>query len=192
MLDSTILKTNGPAQLKGQTNFKLLRCTNVIPVNESNLTNMNEITTVISIIVFLSACMGSTDEQKNYSDNKTHVIEAGENCYAFNNGKDSIKMSIEVNDNKARGALNFNYYEKDSNTGTFSGTLSGDTLWATYTFISEGVQSKREVVFLNQEDNWIQGYGNVTEKDGGFVFSDHDDISFDNNFVLEKIECNLK
>lgn len=152
---------------------------------------MNKITIVIFIIIFLSACMDTTNEQQNYSDSRTQTVEAGENCYAFNNGKDSIKMSILINDNKAKGNLNFNYYEKDANRGTFSGTLNGDTLWANYTFVSEGIESKREVVFLKQENNWIQGYGNVMEKNGEFVFTNHNDIRFDNNFVLEKVECNL-
>jgi hypothetical protein len=149
---------------------------------------MNKIIIPTLIIVFLSACINATTEQQ--SDITMYLTEDGETCYGFNNGKDSIKMSIEINDNKAKGNLNFNYHEKDANIGTFSGKLNGDTLWANYTFISEGIESKREVVFLKQEENWIQGYGNVTEEDGGFVFINHNDIRFDNTFILEKIDCN--
>jgi hypothetical protein len=98
-------------------------------------------------------------------------------------------MVIQINDNKAKGDLTFNYYEKDSNIGTFIGSLNGDTLWANYTFISEGIESNREVVFLKQGDKWIQGYGEVMEKDKAFAFVNHEDIRFDNNFILEKVEC---
>jgi hypothetical protein len=150
---------------------------------------MSKFITFIFAITLLIGCINTENKQQNSDNERKQTIEEGESCYVFNNGQDSIKMSIEINNNKAKGDLNFNYYEKDSNTGTFSGTVNGDTLWANYTFTSEGIESSREVVFLKQQDSWIQGYGDVMEKNGGFVFINHNDIRFDNNFVLEKTDC---
>lgn len=149
---------------------------------------MKKIKLATLFIYFLAACNNIKMEDQN-SSIKTNLVTEPSSCYSFNNGKDSIKMSIEITNNEAKGDLNFNYYEKDSNTGTFTGNLNGDTLWANYTFISEGTESNREIVFLKQGDKWIQGYGEVMEKNKGFVFMNHDDIRFDNNFVLEKVEC---
>lgn len=149
---------------------------------------MNQITGLIFAICVLTACSNINKEDQS-SAMKANSITESKSCYAFNNGKDSIQMSIEINNNEADGDLNFNYYEKDSNAGTFSGRLIGDTLWANYTFDSEGIESNREIVFLRKGNKWIQGYGEITEKDGGFVFTNRGDIRFDNNFTLEKVEC---
>src|SRR5690606_11780472 len=111
----------------------------------------------------------------NYFDQesqKTMIVNSitePKTCYAFNNGRDSIHMSIEINNNDAKGDLDFNYFEKDSNTGTFSGSIVGDTLWAVYSFHSEGTESKREIMYLKTEYEWVQGYGEITEENGGFV-----------------------
>lgn len=150
---------------------------------------MNRIVITILFISFFSACRNTKSEQQN-SVKEGALLTESKSCYAFTNGKDSISMSIEINNNKANGDLNFNYYEKDSNKGTFSGNMDTDTLWADYTFMSEGIQSTREVVFLKKGDIWIQGYGEIIEKNGEYVFANHDDIRFDNNFMLEKVECN--
>jgi hypothetical protein len=149
---------------------------------------MNKIKITILSICFLAACNNIKKEDKNSS--KANPLTEPKSCYSFNNGKDSINMSIEINNNEAKGNLNFHYYEKDANIGTFSGNLSGDTLWANYTFLSEGTQSNREIVFLKDGDKWIQGYGEVIENNKGFAFVNHDDIRFDNNFILEKVDCN--
>lgn len=149
---------------------------------------MNKIMGLILTITALVACNNINRDDQS-SSMKANSITESKSCYSFNNGKDSIQMSIEINNNEAKGNLNFNYYEKDSNTGTFSGSIVGDTLWATYTFNSEGIESHREIVFLRNGNEWIQGYGEITEKNGGFVFTNHGDIRFDNNFTLEKVEC---
>lgn len=46
--------------------------------------------------------MEITDEQQIYNNNSTHVVGTSKNCYALNNGKDSIAVSIEIDDNKAK------------------------------------------------------------------------------------------
>jgi hypothetical protein len=145
---------------------------------------------LIFALCLLAACININQKDQN-SSMQVHSITEPKSCYSFNNGKDSIQMSIEITNDEAKGDLNFNYYEKDSNKGTFSGSLIGDTLWADYTFSSEGIESKREVAFLRKGKKWIQGYGEITEKNGMFIFTNRGDIRFDNNFILEKVACPL-
>lgn len=149
---------------------------------------MSKIRGLIFALCFLMACNNLNQKDQSLSM-QAHSITEAKSCYSFNNGKDSIRMSIEITNNEAKGDLHFNYYEKDSNKGTFSGNLIGDTLWANYSFDSEGIESEREIVFLRNGNEWIQGYGEIVEKNGVFVFVNHGDIRFDNSFTLEKVVC---
>ena len=74
-------------------------------------------------------------------------------------------MKVEVFENVVTGTLSYKFYQKDSNKGEFEGTLKGDTLLADYTFMSEGTQSVRQVVFLIKGETAIEGYGDIEEKD---------------------------
>lgn len=62
--------------------------------------------------------------------------------------KDSAKLSYTVSNNKVSGRLIYNNFEKDSQQGAISGTISGDTLKLKYKFASEGVNSERENILF--------------------------------------------
>lgn len=72
-------------------------------------------------------------------------------CYAYMGKKDTAFMHINIADSIVTGNLKYAIFEKDSNDGTLQGKLKNDTLLANYTFVSEGVESVREVVFLKKE-----------------------------------------
>lgn len=150
---------------------------------------MNKLTVTILILLFLNSCNSNNNGQKQRAAESPEAPTNQMTCFAFNNGEDSIMMSLERKGNQVHGNLSFNYYEKDSNRGTFLGNINGDTLWANYSFLSEGIVSNREVVFLRKEDDLIQGYGEVTEREGNLVFTNRNDIRFDNNFILSKVAC---
>lgn len=69
-------------------------------------------------------------------------------CYAYENGNDTVQMSLNINGERVTGELTYMLFEKDSNRGQVKGTFSGDTLTADYTFQSEGMRSVREVIFV--------------------------------------------
>jgi hypothetical protein len=83
----------------------------------------------------------------------------------------------------------YHYFEKDRNTGTLKGQMNGDTLFATYTFMSEGKESVRNVAFLKTENEMKEGYGNLNPASGEPDFTDKSAIKFDNKFVLKKTNC---
>ncbi len=111
-------------------------------------------------------------------------------CYLYTTGRDSIKLSVAMNANNANGELAFNFYQKDKSSGTLSGMFIGDTLFADYTFRSEGMKSVREMVFLRREGKLIVASGDMEERGGKQVFTDDAEMSFDDGIVLEKTGCN--
>ncbi len=120
-------------------------------------------------------------------DNK--IMIPAQTCYTSIKGKDSIHLVVERFPNVVTGRLTYHFSEKDSNKGTLDGKLSGDTLFADYTFISEGKSSVREVVFLLKDSTAKEGYGPVEEKGGKMVFTDRGKLNFNNSIVLKLTSC---
>ncbi|MFY0483550.1 hypothetical protein ACI6PS_13210 [Flavobacterium sp. PLA-1-15] len=111
-------------------------------------------------------------------------------CYSAIIKNDTISLSITVKDSSLeQGELHYHFFEKDKNHGTLAGTFKGDTLFADYTFMSEGKESVREVVFLKKGNIFIEGYGDVEEKDNKTVFKDKKKLFFDSKIVLSKTDC---
>ncbi|HEY0091635.1 MAG TPA: hypothetical protein VGB43_04030, partial [Flavobacterium sp.] len=84
---------------------------------------------------------------------------AGKECYQLASKMDTMKLSLIQNANNVNGELQIKLNEKDMNSGTVSGIFIGDTLFADYTFKSEGTTSVREIVFVKKGDALIQGSG---------------------------------
>jgi len=80
-------------------------------------------------------------------------------------------------------------YEKDSNKGKLEGKLYGDTLIADYKFISEGIESIRQVAFLIKDSMAIEGYADIEQKDGKTVFKNLKSLDFKHGLSLTKIDC---
>lgn len=95
-------------------------------------------------------------------------------CYEARTNDDVYTMIIkEVSDNGyVSGLLSFDNYEKDSSSGPFEGTYNGEYLYADYTFESEGMESVMEVAFQRVDEDFVRGYGEVTEDGISFVNRD--------------------
>ena len=110
------------------------------------------------------------------------------NCYGYATAKDTVNLHIMAMGNSVTGDIVFQYAEKDKNTGTFTGEMKGDTLVASYKFVSEGKESVRQVAFLKKGDSFSEGYGAVEEKSGGMVFKNLGTLKFSGK-ELKKIDC---
>ena len=111
-------------------------------------------------------------------------------CYLGILKNDTIEMHLSVKGTAVtEGKLSYKFFEKDKNDGTFTGQINNDTLFADYTFMSEGQPSVREVAFLKKGNVYIEGYGDVEEKAGKTVFKDRKKLSFDTKTVLTKTDC---
>jgi hypothetical protein len=144
----------------------------------------------LNILFILFGCNSSSNNTENETkQNEPQVAAEATSCYVLANSKDTVSLKITIDKNHVSGDLLYHYFEKDRNTGTINGEVKGDTIFATYTFISEGIESKRGVVFLKKEDELIEGYAAMDPATGEPDLSDHSAIKFDEKFVLKKSDC---
>ena len=112
-----------------------------------------------------------------------------ETCYKSNAGNSLVEMTLTEKDGLVQGTLNYLPEAKDKNTGFLKGTMKADTLLADYTFMSEGVESVRQVIFLKTALGFREGYGPVKDLNGKMVFEDTRTIDFSKSAELVKVEC---
>ncbi len=149
------------------------------------------------LILALVSVLISCKKQKgtDVTPEKNDIEEPiSEQFYSGNIKKDSILMNLTMKGNQIlSGKLIYNFYEKDKNEGTLIGELKGDTLLADYTFMSEGISSVRQVVFLKKGNTYIEGYGDVVEEASGkVVFKDRKQLKFDGKSILYREEFHSK
>jgi hypothetical protein len=134
------------------------------------------------VAVFIAACQNKTPEQKIDS------LATAPDTTAIKN-KDTASLSFTKAGNAVTGQLDYNYFEKDKNSGTIAGVIKGDTILADYTFNAEGTSSVREVIFIKKGDQLAEGYGPMEEKGGKTVFTDKSQLKFGDYVILSPIEC---
>lgn len=108
-------------------------------------------------------------------------------CYTYEANGSKVVMEITQINDSVMGQLDYALKEKDANTGTFSGVLKDSVLIGSYSFISEGVESSREVAFLLKGNQLVEGYGKLDET--GTAFKDKETINFTSSMPLMKSEC---
>jgi hypothetical protein len=144
--------------------------------------------TLFLLSLFLLACGSDTTEQTEQTPEVPSLIESI-GCYLSIVGNDTLSLRTEVLGNDVTGELSYNFREKDDNEGTIRGEMHGDTLIADYTYTSEGIESVRQVVFLRQDDGFVEGYGETTTRDGRMVYENPGSLQFDRGMVFEKVPC---
>lgn len=150
--------------------------------------------TVIVLVVFISCKKTAPAPEIVPNDPKeVEVLEpSGDQCYSSRLNGNIVALSFNVNSHQeVNGKLSYNLTGKDKNEGTLVGNMKGDTLIADYTFISEGVSSVREVVFLQKDGTLIEGYGDVTDANNKVTFKDKKKLKFDTKNTLTKVDCPL-
>lgn len=140
------------------------------------------------IVIGIFSC-NNQQAGENKNENQVPVTETETAaCYAYINNKDTVLLHVYVKDKVATGELTYNFYEKDKNTGTIQGELKGDTLIADYSFVSEGVSSVREVVFLKKGNELVEGYGDADQVDNKLVFKNRSTLNF-SGITLNPTDC---
>lgn len=150
---------------------------------------------IISLLMATVACNPNTKQTTDGTrpaneDTPRVTIQIPETgCYVNISGRDTVKLKVETFPNVVTGTLLYSFFEKDKNTGEIEGRLTGDTLLADYTFMSEGKRSTRQVIFLIRDSIAIEGYGALEEKEGKMVFKDIREIDFSKGMKLAKVSC---
>jgi hypothetical protein len=174
--------------------IKFINPQNIIPIKvKLKIKNMKYIKAMA--LMLCMACNNSNNNEetndtiKDYDTGTYNPAESISSCYESINSKDTVFLSIFDKSKIITGSLNYNYYEKDKNSGTLRGNMYGDTLLAEYIFKTEGIISIRQVAFLKQGDSFIEGYGDVEEQYGKIVFKNRSALGFTGK-VLHKVDCN--
>lgn len=147
--------------------------------------------------IFRSLCLASGltllgachDKTTSATQEPTAPTPTGPQCYAHISATDTVRLTLQIAPPTVTGQLIYNYFEKDRNQGTISGTMHGDTLLADYTFRSEGTTSVRQVAFLRRDIGFIEGFGPVAEHQGKTVFTQPHALQYDAKYTLLPVAC---
>lgn len=110
-------------------------------------------------------------------------------CYGFLKERDTIYLALHIkNDTIIKGDLSYSLFEKDSQKGSLIGKLKGDSLFANYSFTSEGKESEREVFFLRTGNGFMEGTTKTIQKHNKMVFTNNE---FDilTEYPLIRMDC---
>ena len=144
---------------------------------------------LIDYIAFSVALMIiSCNNSETKSSDQSAINGPGKTCFS-KFAKDTIELSFASTGDSISGTLAYKIFEKDKTEGVIHGHFKGDTLFAEYTFQSEGMQSLREIVFLKKGDVLVQGIGPIEEKGNRQYFTDYKQIHFDSGIELKKSNC---
>ena len=150
---------------------------------------MKKVIVVFVFVSFFISCKKEKDASPAVIEEV--VAEAKSECYSSIKSKDTVKMDLKIDkDLSVVGNLCYRFFEKDKNDGTVIGKLQGDTLIADYTFMSEGVSSLRQVVFVKKGNTYVEGYGDITtDSNGKVTYKDLQTLKFGDGVVLAKVDC---
>lgn len=136
--------------------------------------------TILSCLLWACGSTGKTEEKIPEEQATSYQ------CYGSYTDTDSVFLKLTFLGDEVTGELTYKLNEKDKNQGTLQGTIHGDTLLATYQFTSEGKTSIRDVAFLKQGNDLVEGFAPMDEE--GVHFKIKNDIDF-TGIVLQQGEC---
>ncbi|MCC6410285.1 MAG: hypothetical protein IT270_01425 [Saprospiraceae bacterium] len=117
------------------------------------------------------------------------VTVPSRSCYLYTTNGDTFSLKLTIADAKVMGTLNYNFAQKDDNTGFLEGSNVNKVIVADYTFTSEGQKSVREVAFQRVGNDYVEGFGEMTELNGKMVFKDRNAIKFEEKMVYKSVSC---
>ena len=141
---------------------------------------------IFFLFTFFVACNNQTQQTKQ--NNEPQAANAI-NCYRSINNNDTVLLTTKDSGGVITGTLVYHLSEKDKNTGTIQGNIKDSLLVADYTFMSEGTTSVRQVAFKKTANGFVEGYGDMEEKDGKMIFKNTGALTFNNITVLSNVDC---
>ena len=145
-------------------------------------------------LLALVACQSKTDTATAAGTSGNETRDASSPlpaavCYQAIKGQDTFRLQVKIAGDRATGTLAYRFAQKDSSFGNIDGQMHGDTLFAMYTYLSEGSRAQREVAFLLSPTEAVEGHGQLEEKDRIKRFSSHTDIQFTNLMRMKQLSC---
>ena len=135
--------------------------------------------TSISKFLYLDSSMKIHSTKLVASDTPQPIV----GCFAASLKNDRFFLNITSQSGlDVKGSIALNNSQKDSSYGDFTGTFDGTTLTGTYTFMSEGLQSKRELFFKAVASGLLAGFGPTEEVGDTSKFTRPLSISWDQSY----------
>lgn len=158
---------------------------------------MKKIVYIVFTTLLVFGCKTKTEKENNNGQPETTTdveeksapsLEVG--CYIYDANGNRIVFEITDVSTTVLGNLSYALKEKDGNKGTFAGVMNDSVLLGKYTFISEGKESTREVAFLVEDAQLVEGFGELDST--GTAFKDVTVLSFSSSMPLSKTECDTE
>ncbi len=121
----------------------------------------------LSIILLIASCTTKKEEQSTVSNEEVseEKLLCFRNEYPFedNSGRMDIEeLTLVITGNQVTGMYNWLPAEKDQRKGKLTGSISGSTINAKYTFMQEGVEDSADIIIQIDDDKASVG-GSATE-----------------------------
>ena len=151
---------------------------------------MIKLTSTLFFATLIIACNShDKKEESPGSKESTRQAKSPVNCYRYATNSDTVNLKLIHVGKSITGTLVYNLKEKDKNIGTIQGSMRGNVLIADYTFMSEGVQSVRQVAFKLEGNSFVEGYGESYDSAGKMIFKNVDSLAFGSDLKLAEIDC---
>ena len=166
------------------------------------IVNNYKIYTMKTSLLFslLFACIGFQSCKKNQNEevDKAKQIQAEKpisvQCFNALYEQDTIELKMNTLKNgKITGDMVMKFFNTEKKVGKIAGEFSGDTLFASYTFIqgdNKKVTFKNPMAFLKRGDQLILGNGKMLNTMGATYFDKSSPIDFESvKFKFKAVEC---
>lgn len=153
---------------------------------------MKALFTLFFAALVMAACKGPKEDtpvEVAFSPDEEHIEEINTECFRYFGEKDTVLLTTHIDGTTITGTLDYSIFEKDKNSGTIEGEIRDNLIIAEYTFQSEGVTSKRQVVFKNTDEGWKEGYGEMEAVDGIPVQVNIDSLDYNHDMALTSVPC---
>jgi hypothetical protein len=105
----------------------------------------------------------STDAKNNNKQNETL-------CFEFSKNKDTTDVSLIItSNNQVSGKMHWNPDQKDGAIGILKGTKKGDTIFADFDYMIEGMKQLEAKVFVLKNSKLFELNGELEEIKGKLV-----------------------
>jgi hypothetical protein len=131
---------------------------------------------LLGMFMLLFACQGGMDQY--------------DHCYQGDTGRDKQSIAYDLTGDQLKGVMEVQYFNLPPQTGKLKGTLRGDTLDGEFIYEQDEQMIYRQVIFLRQNDQWVEGIGELHEVDGKQVFNNMNALNFSHPLTLKKGACN--
>ncbi|MAW94423.1 MULTISPECIES: hypothetical protein [unclassified Leeuwenhoekiella] len=139
------------------------------------------------LVSFMAVFLLFSCDQSKKANTETFPVKAG--CYGY--AEDGTKITFQITrvDPLVQGTLIYDWAEKDRNSGSFNGSYENGLILGTYSFVSEGTESSREIAFRVKDSVLLEGYGEKQSSGKMTTFINTGDLKFEERFKLTLGKC---